>query len=325
MYMDYLVSIIIPVYKAEAYIERCAHALFRQTFLSIEYVFVDDFSQDAGMNIIQRIALDYPYRISAIRYIVHSKNRGVAAARNTGLFEAKGDYIIFFDSDDWMEPDTIEYMYTKAVRANADVVWTDFYKTYSDHETLSIQKIEPTSLACIKSLLCEKMHGGLWNKLVKRSLYDEYDIFFLPGLNIWEDLRVCVQLFSYAKTIAYAPSSFYHYVQCNKNSVCSGQLLARVKDTLGNAESIVFFLVKNGISAKVGKQINYLKLAAKRNLLTTVHLYSFMRWKLIYPEANTYIMSYGALPMHLRLLGWCAANEWWLLVKCWIFIKKIKR
>ena len=322
--MDYLVTIIIPVYKAECYMEYCANALFGQTFPNIEYIFVDDFSPDSSINIVKRVALDYPNRADAIKYICHSRNRGVAAARNTGLFLATGTYVVFFDSDDWMEKNTVESMYEEIIRTNADIVWTDFYKTYPNHETLSVQKVDSTALACVKALLCEQMHGGLWNKLVRRKLYEESDIFFIPGLDVWEDLRVCIQLFSYAETVVYLPGAFYHYVQYNKNSVCAREILAGLNDTVGNAESICSFLVQKGICNKVSKEMNYLKLGAKRNLLTTTHLSSFIRWRLIYPEANRYIMTNRALPLHLRLIGWFAANGWWMIVKCWIFLKKRK-
>ena len=320
--MDYLVTVIVPVYKVEEYIERCARALFEQTFRSIEYIFVDDLSPDESMEIVRRVASWYPARREAVRCVRHFKNRGVAAARNTGLHEAHGDYIAFCDGDDWMEPDAIEKMYEAAVRGGADVVWTDFYYTYPNYERVSVQKNKPVGMECIKALLCEKMHGGLWNKLVKRDLYEQHDICFLVGLNVWEDLRVCVQLFYYADKVAYQPGAFYHYVQYNTSSVTSMSLLTGLHDTMGNAKSIIAFLTKKGISKALNLQVACLKLAAKRNLLVTVNRYAFMRWRLIYPEANSYILSYRALPLRLRLLGWCTAHGWWPVVNFWIFLKK---
>ena len=320
--MDYLVTVIVPVYKVEKYIERCARALFEQTFRSIEYIFVDDLSPDDSMEIVRRVASWYPARRNAIRCVRHFKNRGVAAARNTGLHEANGDYIAFCDGDDWMEPDAIEKMYEAAVRTEADVVWTDFYYTYSGYEKVSVQKNKPVGMECIKALLCEKMHGGLWNKLVKRNLYEQYDICFLAGLNVWEYLRVCVQLFYYADKVAYLPGAFYHYVQYNASSVCSGNLLTGLHDAKGNVESIIAFLTQKGIYKELERQALCLKLAAKRNLLVTVNRYSFMRWKLIFPESNRAILRYRVLPLHLRLLGWCTAHGWWSVVNFWIFLKK---
>lgn len=320
--MDYLVSVIVPVYKAEYYIERCVRALFEQTFRSIEYIFVDDCTPDRSMEIVQRVASWYPNRTDAIRFICHSKNQGVAAARNSGLLAAGGDFIAFCDGDDWMEFDAIEKMYGAAIHAGADVVWTDFYYTYPDYEILALQKGKMDNMECIKALLCEQMHGGLWNKLVKRDLYDKHDVCFLSGLNIWEDLRVCVQLFFHAQSVVYLPGAFYHYVQYNAGSLCTELAIAGVRDTMGNADSIVRFLEEKGMCNKLCKQMNFLKLAAKRNLLVTTSRHTFMRWKLIYPEANKYILLYRALPLHLRLIGWCTAHGLWQVVNLWIFLKK---
>ena len=320
--MDYLVTIIVPVYKAEKYIELCVHKLFEQTFRSIEYVFVDDYSPDNSIAVIQQAAVCYPQRADDIRYIRHFRNRGVAAARNTGLLAARGHYIIFCDSDDWMEPDTIERMYGEAIRMRADIVWTDFYYTYQQYEIRSVQKNELIGMECVKAMLCEQMHGGLWNKLVRRELYVKHNICFLPGFNVWEDLRVCVQLFSYAKSVAYLPDAFYHYVQYHKTSVSSGATLNVLHDTIKNADSIISFLLKNGMRHKLNKHMHYLKLAAKRNLLTMTHRRAFMRWRLIYPEANNYILSYRVLPLRMRLLGWCVAHGWWPVVNGWIYLKK---
>ena len=317
--MDYLVTVIVPVFKAEKYVERCAHALFNQSFRSIEYVFVDDCSPDYSIDIIQRVASFYPNRTDSIRYIRHFKNKGVAAARNTGLFESNGDFILFCDSDDWMECNAVQKMYEAAVSTGADIVWSDFYYTYINYEIRSRQKNKTENIECIKLLLSEKMHGGLWNKLVKRTLYKDHDITFKEGFNIWEDLRVCIQLFFYARNVAYLPEALYHYVQYNAASLCAGFAVEGLHDTIGNTESIICFLSQKGMHSN---ELNYLKLAAKRNLLVGTSRRSFIRWRLIYPEANKYILSYRTLPMRLRLVGWFAAHKWWTMVNFWIFFKK---
>jgi len=320
--MNYLITVIVPIYKAEDYIERCARSLFEQTFDSIEYVFVDDCSPDNSIRILQRLAVCYPGRTDAVRFVRHKENEGVAAARNSGLRAAGGDYIIYCDGDDWMELEAIEKMYKEAILTGADIVWTDFYYTYPNHETLSVQKCEMEKMECIKALLCEKMHGAVWNKLIKRDLYDKNNIRFLVGLNIWEDLRVNVQLFFSAQSVSYLPEAFYHYVQYNAESLCAGSVSAIVHDTIGNAEDIIKFLNRNNISEEVNMQVNFLKLAAKRNLLVTTSRHAFLQWRLIYPEADRYILSYKVLPLRLRLIGWCTAHGLWAVINFWILLKK---
>ena len=93
------ISIIVPIYNVEQYIERCARSLFEQTYDDIEYVFVDDCSPDNSLNILYEVLNDYPHRISNVKIIRHIENKGLTAARNSGLEVATGDYIAHCDSD----------------------------------------------------------------------------------------------------------------------------------------------------------------------------------------------------------------------------------
>ena len=97
----YLVSILVPVFNVEGYIERCARSLFEQTYSNLEFVFVDDCSPDDSMKILGRIVEDYPIRKDAVRIIRHDHNRGLAASRNTALDNASGFFVCTVDSDDW--------------------------------------------------------------------------------------------------------------------------------------------------------------------------------------------------------------------------------
>ncbi len=99
------VSVIIPVYNVEKYIEHCARSLMEQTLMDIEYIFVDDCTPDHSMEILQRVLTDYPERLESIRIIHHTQNSGLATVRNTGLQSAQGEYIKHCDRADWVEPD----------------------------------------------------------------------------------------------------------------------------------------------------------------------------------------------------------------------------
>ena len=100
------VSVVIPVYGVEKYIERCARSLFEQTMQEgIEYIFVDDCSPDRSIEILEKVLKEYPHREPQVKIIQHSKNQGIFYTRNTGVENATGEYIIHCDSDDWVEPD----------------------------------------------------------------------------------------------------------------------------------------------------------------------------------------------------------------------------
>ncbi|MDR0829587.1 MAG: glycosyltransferase, partial [Prevotellaceae bacterium] len=109
------VSILVPIYKVSAYIERCAHSLFQQTFENIEYIFVNDCTPDDSIEKLQKIIEQYPNRKPFVKIIHHKKNRGLAETRNTALYNSTGKYIQHIDSDDYIELNMIEEMYKKAI------------------------------------------------------------------------------------------------------------------------------------------------------------------------------------------------------------------
>ena len=124
--MKYDVSILVPVYNVSDFIERCLHTLFRQTYPNIQYIFVDDCSPDRSVEIIQDVLKDYPQRKDDVKIIKHEKNRGLAAARNTGLENAEGDFILNIDSDDFIELDMVELMFGKTKEEEDNIVVCDF-------------------------------------------------------------------------------------------------------------------------------------------------------------------------------------------------------
>lgn len=152
------VSVIIPVYNVEKYIEHCARSLMEQTLMDIEYIFVDDCTPDHSMEILQRVLTDYPERLENIRIIHHTQNSGSAAVRNTGLQIAQGEYIIHCDSDDWVEPDMYKAMYAKAKETDADIVVTDYYYEYANHTSIQKQNYPDNPLFCIKKMLAGELH-----------------------------------------------------------------------------------------------------------------------------------------------------------------------
>src|SRR5690606_34101887 len=109
--MVYFISVVIPIYNVEKYIERCVRSLFEQTLQNVEYIFVDDSSLDRSVEIVKQILNEYVDRQSHVHFVEHPQNRGLPAARNSGVSKAKGDYIFHCDSDDWLEKDALYELY----------------------------------------------------------------------------------------------------------------------------------------------------------------------------------------------------------------------
>ena len=114
--MDYpLVSIVIPVYNVELYIEQCAKSIFEQTYQNLEFLFIDDASKDNSIQIVQNLLKDYPTRQSQFKIITHSINQGVGTTKKDGILSANGEFILEIDSDDYIETNTVELLIEKAI------------------------------------------------------------------------------------------------------------------------------------------------------------------------------------------------------------------
>lgn len=112
----YKVSVIIPIYKVEPFVARCAQSLMEQTLTDVEYIFVDDASPDNSIAVLRKVITKYPERSNYVKVLTHTENKGLPAARNTGLAVAQGEYIFHCDSDDFVEPDMLEQLYRKSNR-----------------------------------------------------------------------------------------------------------------------------------------------------------------------------------------------------------------
>ena len=128
----------VPIYNVENFISRCLESLFSQTYSNIEYVFVNDCTPDNSMTILSDMLQKYPSRATMVKIINNSQNHGIAIVRNTLLENATGDYILFVDSDDWIEKDMVINLVDKAASTDADIVGCDYYEDY--HDNMVIRK-----------------------------------------------------------------------------------------------------------------------------------------------------------------------------------------
>ena len=215
------ISVIIPVYKAENYIERCAVSLFEQSLQDIEYIFVDDCSPDRSIEILNDTLCRYPCRQSQVTIVRHLLNMGVGTSRQDGFNSANGDYVIHCDPDDWADSGMYETLYNKAVASHADIVICDYIMEYEHRSEIKSFNIKNTdSHFLLGELVNGNLHGGLCNKLVRRNFIVQNDIKFTPGLNICEDLIYCIKLMQANPTVIYLKAAFYHYDKhSNPNSM----------------------------------------------------------------------------------------------------------
>lgn len=295
------VSVIIPIYNVEKYIERCVRSLMEQTLEDIEFIFVNDCTPDKSIDILNRVIKEYPKRQKFIHIINHETNKGSAAVRNTGLNASTGEYIIHCDTDDWVDPNMYKAMYNKAKETNADIICTDFYNEYADHSSIQKQLFPDNNIECIKLMLAGQLHCATWNKLIRKEIYTKNNIHFPNKINLWEDVLTIIPLFFYANNIVYLPKSYYHYVRYNTNSYTK-QLSSQSLNNLVSAITILdsFFHKTNSYSL-FQDSFCYLKLTVKLNLLIHSEGALQKEWNKLYPEANKKISSYKALSWYWRI------------------------
>lgn len=193
------VSVCVPIYNTEKYIEKCTRSLFNQTLDDIEYVFVDDCSPDNSIEILENIIKEYPHRKDSIRIIRHEKNQGHAGAFKTLLMNASGKYIITCDSDDWVEPNIYERLYTKAVETGADVVGCGHYVELSDKQQICISQFKGSANERLRNWIRRNYLAYSWATLVHRSIIERLE--YVPCGYVEDCTRAC-QVLCYAKIIS---------------------------------------------------------------------------------------------------------------------------
>lgn len=209
------VSVIMPVYNAGHYLHRSINSILSQTMTEWELILVDDGSTDSS----SAVCDEYASKDTRIR-AVHKPNEGVASARQMGTKLCRGEYSIHCDADDWIESDMLATMYAAARAENADMIISDFY--YEDADgNLSKQIMEEImdSRSLLKEILRAHVHGALWNKMVRHSLYEKYSVSYIENVNYCEDVLILAQLLDHDIRVAQVSTAFYHYCMENEDSI----------------------------------------------------------------------------------------------------------
>lgn len=301
-----LISIIIPVYNVEKYIERCLRSIINQNFNEpIECIIVNDATPDKSMIIIQNLIKDY-YGSIFFKIINHSKNRGLAAARNTGLENSTGTYILNIDGDDYCEPNLLEELIKKIKENQADIIGFDFYKDYGNYKIQDAKfKFHKSTAYNLSSLINGEYSANIWRRIIKRKLYIDNNIRLIEGINMAEDVMATIQLHYYAESVDYIDKPLYNYIQFNNASLVHNISVEKINETFKAYRFIENFLKSKGIfeTYKVGfyKRCIIVKLP----FLLNNNIQSYSKWMYYYPEAAKYISSMDLtfkLKMFLKLI-----------------------
>ena len=286
-----LVSYIIPVYNVSAYIERCAKSLFTQTYGDIEFIFINDCSTDDSEVKLRKVIELFPNVQCRVKIISNKTNLGSATTRNIGLSNATGDYVMFADSDDWVESNYVE-------------------SSFKDQDKYVKQDYGEEHLECICSMLTRAMHGSTCNKIFRRKILLQSNLTFVDGADLFEDVGWNVRLFAYTNRIGYLPLAFYHYIQYNDNSIIKSMSSAvfsrkRALQRIENVRVACEYLTSLGLESRLSIGMKEWKLMAKNDLIDEKDDSSLQTWVETFPEADSAILACNKITWKYKLLLIC--------------------
>jgi len=263
------VSVIIPVYKVEQYIECCVCSLMEQTLEDIEFIFINDCTPDRSMILLESVLDRYPHRKPLVRILNHEKGMGVHWARKTGIEHAVGEYIGFCDPDDWCEPDMFEKMYLTACAQNADIVVNNSFIEQNDCQKRTYYRRSSTPQECLRRFhQKDRMAVAFWRHLIRRTVLSLDFFDRVAPADLGTDLFVIIQVYYFARSIAVTPDCLYHY-RIRPCSITNAPIRtkAMLEKQLSNL-SMIGNILGTGTSNTYRTMLNYLKFGNKQNYRT---------------------------------------------------------
>lgn len=237
------VSVIIPVYNVENYLRKCLNSLVNQTLKDIEIIVVNDGTLDNSQEIIDEYVKKYPKKVVSII----QENGGQGAARNTGLLHAKGEYIGYVDSDDYVEENMYEELYKKAKEEDSDIVICGNNVVKENYEFLSKEDVD-------KEFLLGKM--AVWNKIYKKNIIVDNKIQFRS--KVWyEDLDFTMKVFFSSKKISYIDKHLYNYL-LREGSTMNNNNIKRNLELIEAFDSLIDYCKDKKIFNKAKDEIEFL-------------------------------------------------------------------
>lgn len=319
-------SIIVPVYNVKEYLEKCLESVLSQSFQDFECILIDDGSKDGSAQICDALAA----QDKRIR-VVHKENEGVAIARNTGIRMARGDFLMFLDSDDTFSLDLLEMSASKLKQTNSDILVFGYQRVKDNG--MSIYQSLPGENCSITSLLNDRYDLSflLWNKIYAKKLFDGIDLERLKGITFSEDSILTIDLLSKSDKICFLPIIGYNYL-CRENSATQGMTERHNLDELKATRIIADIL--QGTGYKNPRILSIKKFNAKFFLINPDKKFTLKQfisnckeWRGIFPEVNSFeysshFVKTRLMRMYVSLIIKKLDFLAWILYKARAFLKQ---
>ena len=312
-----LFSVIVPVYNTESYISECIRSIINSTYENWELLLIDDGSTDrSGI-----ICDEWSQRDLRIK-VFHQVNKGVSSARNLGIEKAKGNWLVFVDSDDFISPDLMKSILEEAYHQDADLVFTDFYIIYSDKKELfktyswSADKEES-----FRNYLVHSWPRVAWGA-VKRNLVTDNNIRYPENLTVFEDFHFMCKCILYSHKVIRIGEPLYNYRRTNTLSITNTLVLTRKKhDELWVYKDLLLMFRMQKKYEYYAPSIYWRILFGKQELV--INSLTHKEFVSFFPEKRSYIFSCPLIGMKMKVMMWCLTHHLGFVSKCMLRMNKL--
>ena len=319
-------SVIVPVYNVEAYLEKCVQSILRQTERDFELLLVDDGSTDSSGQLCEELAK----KDSRVR-VIHQENQGLGGARNTGIREAKGDWLLLVDSDDWIEPEILEKSLEAGLREEADMVVFPFRSVDEEGRELAVfrENIPVGRAFALKERKDILLTAPVaWNKLYRTAFFRETGLAY-PSRVWYEDIRTTPKLMALARRMVFLGDIGYNYLQ-RQGSIMNSGKVARNVEIIQAFDDILPWFREHVLFAEYRQELEYLAvfhayltasvrvILADRKSPLLARLAAYLQEQFPTWRKNAYLSRLGA---KRRLLVFLLGIKWYWAVALLFMLK----
>lgn len=296
-----MVSIIVPVYNIQEYLSACIDSIISQTYPDFEVILVDDGSQDNS----GQICDEYVARDRRVK-VIHKENGGVSSARNTGLVDAVGEWIMYVDGDDWIEPNMLELLVGSAESNNADIVIGDF-KMVSDKSAKvysSVEWVDDKVLSLNRYIA--SVWTTAWGSIIKRSLFEKNNILSPSEITFCEDFHLMVRLCFFANKIVHVNIPLYNYRQ-RGSSVMHNLNKRNTMDRQWVNQDLIRFFKEQSVYPYYKRTMNWRVLKSAQELLLDPA--GLDRFQELYQDGGNDMWSCPFVNTKIKILAWLMTHH----------------
>lgn len=313
-----LISIIVPVYNTEKYLDQCIQSVLAQTYTNWELLLIDDGSTDSSGAICDKYAaVDKRIRV------FHKENGGVSSARNLGLDNAKGEWITFVDSDDWVEPAMYFEMLEGACLQNSDIVYCDIRMVFTNCTTIHhVAAYDIDKKRFINNFIASKW-TSLCNILVKRTLFEKHGIRHPVKIAFCEDFDVSLRLMIVAQKISHIAKPLYNYNQTNQSSALHNISPLYYRDERIVNIGLIKFAQTKGFYKDIAKNLCWRLLKSEQEYILDRTMHNL--FLITHPDSHNYIWSCPYINKKMKIMMWAIAHRLGFIAKFILYAREVKQ